>query len=397
MPTSDSDSRELDEDPAWRARVRSRLLAWYAREYRQLPWRNAPDAYSVLVSEMMLVQTTVVAVVPYYERFLARFPTVAALAQADAEDVLKAWEGLGYYRRARQLHEAARVIMREHSGKVPDDSKRLLALPGVGRYIAGAVLSMAYNRPAAIVEANSERVLARLIAWEGELSTARSRERLWRAAERLVSPVAPGRFNQALMDVGAAICIPRDPLCLVCPLTADCGARRMGRQGVLPRKAARPPVLEVFEACALVERAGRLLVVRRAAGGLWSGFWEFPTIHLRGADPAGRGFGEPVDLPEGVRRLTGIHTAAARPIRTIRFGVTRHRVLLTAHRATWLGGRLSPGPGLDRAAWVTPDALGGLAMGSAQRRLAATAHEELRIARSRRPRRAAPRRRSTGM
>ncbi len=361
-----------DEDRGWLERVRSALVDWYDRGHRPLPWRADRDPYRILVSEMMLVQTTVAAVVPYFERFLERFPTVRALAEADEGDVLKLWEGLGYYRRARQLHEAARVVVREHGGVVPDDPEAVRALPGVGRYIAGALLSFAFDRPAPIVEANTQRVLARLLAWPEDLKASATQARLWQAAERLVPASGAGRFNQAMMELGATVCTPRNPLCLVCPLAAECRARSKGLQDALPVKAARTAPLEVVESCALVVRDDRLLIVRRGNGRLWEGFWEFPTIHVSGADPAGRSFGEGVDLSEGVRRLTGVRVGVGPVVKTVRFGVTRHRVELSAHAARPLDGEPEPepGPGLIEARWEPREALAERPFGAASRRLA---------------------------
>ncbi len=365
---------ELDEapdlDPEWVGRVRRRLVDWYEGGHRELPWRADSDPYRILVSEMMLVQTTVAAVIPYFGRFLARFPTVEALAEADEGDVLKLWEGLGYYRRARQLQAAARAIVRDHGGAFPDDEEALQALPGVGRYIAGALRSFAFNRPAPIVEANTQRVLARWLAWGEALALPASQGRLWRAAGRLVPEEGAGRFNQAFIELGALVCTPRTPSCLVCPVAADCRARALGLQDALPVKAAKPPPLAVVEACALVAREdGRLLIVRRQPGGLWEGFWEFPTIHLAGADPAGRSHGGAVELGEGVLRLTGVRIRVGPLVQTIRFGVTKHRVELHAHDASAIGGEPTPGPGLDRVAWVPPSRLGDHPFGAAGRRL----------------------------
>lgn len=368
-----SSGPELSIQPDRVERIRRELLDWYARGHRDLPWRADRDAYRILVSETMLVQTTVAAVVPYFERFLRRFPDVFALADADEADVIKAWEGLGYYRRARQLHAAARAIARDHGGVVPDDLAGLLALPGVGRYIAGAVLSFAYDRPAPIVEANTQRVLARLLAWGEDLKTTRSQARLWDAAERLVSPDRPGDFNQAIMELGATVCTPKGPMCLICPIAPECSARAAGLQDRIPAASARPKPVDVEEACALVVRAGRLLVVRRGPGSLWEGFWEFPTIHQSGADPAGRSFGEPVGLEDGVRRLTGVPIRLAGPSHTIRFGVTKHRVTLVAHAAEGLGEPTRPGPGLVEAAWAGLADLEARTFGSASRRLVAWA------------------------
>jgi A/G-specific adenine glycosylase len=370
-PGEDARGREPDRDQAWVESVRSRLLAWYEQSHRDLPWRAEPDPYRVLVSEMMLVQTTVAAVIPYYERFLRKFPDVKALAEADEADVLKAWEGLGYYRRARQLHAAARMIVEAYGGVMPRDPDLVRALPGVGRYMAGAVLSFAFDLPEPIVEANTQRALARLLAWPGDLKASATQARLWQAAGRLVPVSRSGAFNQALMDLGAVICTPRSPSCLLCPLSSCCAARKLGLQDTLPVVVPRPPPLAVAEACALVVREERLLVVRRRAEGLWAGFWEFPTINLEGADPAGRSFGRPVSLAEGVERLTGIRAEIGPEVKRLNYTVTRHRVELRVHLGEGVSGEPRPGPGLSDARWVPPSALQELTFGSASRRLVA--------------------------
>ncbi len=349
--------------------MRQRLVAWYEGARRELPWRSNRDPYRILVSELMLVQTTVAAALPYFEKFLRRFPDIQALAAADQAEVLKAWEGLGYYRRARQLHAAARQVVRDHAGTIPDDPAAVRALPGVGRYIAGAVLSFAFDRPEPIVEANSQRVLARLLALRETITAGAGRERVWLAAGRLVPAQGAGTFNQALMELGALVCTPRQPSCLFCPLAQHCQARRLGLQDVIPRSTPRPKPAAVTEAAAVVLRRGQVLIVQRGPGRLWEDFWEFPTIHVDGADPAGRSFGSPVELAEGVRRLTGVRVAIGPPIATLRFGVTHHRVTLTAHRATALSGTLRPGPGLIDARWVEPERLSDYTFGSAGRRL----------------------------
>ncbi len=367
---------QLDGNPKWTAEVASRLTAWYAEAQRDLPWRADRDPYRILVSEMMLVQTTVVAVIPYFERFLRRFPDVAALAAADESEVLKAWEGLGYYRRARQLHASARMIVHEYSGTVPNEPDAVRALPGVGRYIAGAILSFAFDRPEPIVEANSQRVLVRLLAIEENLKAARTAERIWRAARRLVPAIGAGSFNQALMELGALVCSPREPGCLVCPLARLCEARRLGLQDQLPVTTPKPRPLSVKEACAIAVRDGRVLIVQRGRGGLWEQFWEFPTVHLEGVDPAGRSFGEPVDLAEGVRRLTGVVIDAGPALKAITYSVTNHRVNLSAYLAQARAGTLSPGPGLVDARWVEPAALSEYTFSSASRRLIAWIKEK---------------------
>ena len=362
-----------DADPEWVAGVRHGLAEWYEGGHRALPWRADRDAYRILVSETMLVQTTVAAVVPYFERFLSRFPTAEALAEADETDVLKAWEGLGYYRRARQLHAAAKAIVAEHGGHVPDDPDALLALPGVGRYIAGAVLSFAFDRPAPIVEANTQRVLARLIAWRDELGKSATQARLWTAAERLVPDEQPGRFNQAIMELGATVCTPGRPSCLLCPIASHCRARAEGIQDTIPAKLRRPETLDVEESCVVVRNpTGEVLIVRRAPGRLWEGFWEFPTLHISGADPAARSFDDDtIDLAEGIRRLTAIRPEIGPVLTTLRFGVTRHRVVMTVYEAQARSTKPKPGPGMDQAAWERPEGLSAYTFGSAQRKIIA--------------------------
>ncbi len=368
---------DCDEDAGWLENVRGRLLAWYGEEKRDLPWRADRDPYRILVSEVMLVQTTAAAVAAHFERFLRVFPDFGALAAAEEDAVVKAWEGLGYYRRARHLHEAARRVVTLHGGVMPDDPVAVRALPGVGRYMAGAILSQAFDLPEPILEANSQRVLARLLAWEGDVNTAATRARLWEAAARLVPPRRAGEFNQALMELGALVCGPRAPRCLACPLSALCEANRSGLQDALPKVGERPAPRGGSEACAVVASHGEVLVVRRKPPGLWAGFWEFPTIHLEGADPAGRSFGHPVELVEGVRRLTGINVRLGEKRRSSTYAVTNHRVVLEARSAIALSGAPVPGPGFSEARWVAPSALADLTLSAAGRRLASAVLADL--------------------
>ncbi|MGC8639113.1 MAG: A/G-specific adenine glycosylase [Isosphaeraceae bacterium] len=353
----------------WIESVQSKLVTWYHAAQRDLPWRKGDNPYEILVSEMMLVQTTVTAVIPLFERFIKRFPDPQSLAAATEVDVLKAWEGLGYYRRARQLQAAARIIVHEYGGKVPRDIAAVQSLPGVGRYITGAILSCAFDLPEPIVEANSQRVLARLLAWREDLNARTSRHWLWDVARQLVPSRDPGKFNQGLMDLGAMVCTPHTPSCLVCPLSACCESRRLGLQDVLPVNSPRPAPLMVIEACAVVVQDGAVLVVRRKEGGLWSKFWEFPTVNLDGADPAGRSFGHPVDLTEGIKRLTGIQVRLGPEVHTLTYTVTKHRVCLRVHFGEAVSGALTPGPGLTDARFVPPTALADLPLGSPTRKL----------------------------
>jgi A/G-specific adenine glycosylase len=276
---------------------------------------------------------------------------------------------LGYYRRARQLHAAARIIVGAHAGLIPNDAVAVRALPGVGRYVAGAILSFAFDRPEAIVEANSQRVLVRLLAVREPSRTAWAHQRIWQAAERLVPASGAGTFNQALMELGALVCAPQKPACLVCPLARLCEARRLGIEDRVPVSTPKPPPLAVTEAGVVVVREGRVLVVQRGAGGLWEQFWEFPTVHLEGVDPAGRSLGTGVDLAEAVRRFTGIGVRIGPPVKTIAYSVTNHRVKLNVHLAQALSGTLKAGPGLIDARWIEPARLGEFTFSSAGRKL----------------------------
>jgi A/G-specific adenine glycosylase len=247
----------------------------------------------------------------------------------------------------------------------------------VGPYIAGAVLSCAFDRPAPIVEANTQRVLARLLAWDAPLGSSMTTRRLWEAAARLVPADRPGRFNQALMDLGALICTPVAPRCLVCPLAAWCEGRRRGEQDRLPVKASRAEVSAVAETAVVVEQGGRWLMVRRAEGGLWAGFWEFPTVHEAGPDPAGRRGTTFGAAPEtALRDLTGLdlRLEPGPPVTSLTYGVTRYRVTLTVRRGEAVGRPSDlmprPGPGFDAAEWLSPEQMAGVSRSAATRRVA---------------------------
>ena len=267
--------------------LRRALLRWYRRNRRELPWRSTRDPYRVWVSEIMLQQTQVATATPYYERFVARFPTVRALARAPLDRVLAAWSGLGYYRRARHLHEAAGIVVREHAGRVPSEPRAFAALPGVGRYTAGAVLSMGFGAPLPVLDGNVARVLARLRARPLSIRRPADARALWAMAEELLAPASPGDWNQALMELGATVCTPRAPRCDACPLRAWCRARASGRPERFPPAAPRRAVEHVRRAVVRVEHRGRVLVVRRR-GALLAGLWEPPGVDLAAGEDAAR-------------------------------------------------------------------------------------------------------------
>jgi A/G-specific adenine glycosylase len=270
------------------------LLDWYKKNKRDLPWRKTRDPYRTWVAEVMLQQTRVDTVIPYYERFLKRFPDVRALARARVDSVLKAWENLGYYSRARHLHEAARVVARQFGGEIPSEMENLRKLPGVGAYTAGAILSIAFGRRFAAVDGNVIRVLARLFAIEDPVDGSKAKKRIWGIAERLVPASEPGHYNQALMDLGSGICTPRSPTCPACPLAAVCKARKKGNQELIPAKKRAAAVPHREAAVALIRNdRGEILLVKRPGRGLLGGLWSFPGGALKEGDA----------LSSGLRRL----------------------------------------------------------------------------------------------
>jgi A/G-specific adenine glycosylase len=257
--------------------VARRLLPWFRRHRRDLPWRRTRDPYAIWISEAMLQQTQVATVIPYYERFMRRFPNVQALAAAPPDDVLRMWSGLGYYARGRNLHAAAKAIVGEFGGEVPADVASLRTLPGVGAYTAGAVSSIAFGKRAAVVDGNVARVIARLFAIRGDLRGPATRRRIWEMAEAMLPRRSCGDFNQALMELGAMVCVPSGPACLVCPLRAGCRANRLGATDVIPRSATRATVRAETHVVVAIDCAGKWLFVRRPEDGLWGGLWELPS------------------------------------------------------------------------------------------------------------------------
>src|SRR6188768_3339922 len=257
--------------------LHQRLLGWFSAEARDLPWRWTRDLYRIWISEIMLQQTQVVTVVGYFQRFVARFPDVRALAAADEHDVLRLWEGLGYYRRARQLHAAARQIVSVHDGEFPATFAEVVALPGIGRYTAGAILSIGRDVKLPILEANTVRVLSRLTAFRGDTTSPQGQKFLWRIAEELLPDDSVGNFNQALMELGATICTPRSPACLLCPVSALCPTRKAGLQEEIPAAKKPKDFQDVTEAAIVLRRRdGRVLLRLHKPGERWAGLWDFP-------------------------------------------------------------------------------------------------------------------------
>jgi len=259
--------------------VRSKLLRWYDREARDLPWRRTKDPYAIWVSEVMLQQTRVETVVPYYQRFVERFPTLRALAEADEDAVLSLWSGLGYYRRARHLHRGVREVVARYGGAVPEDAGARLGLPGVGRYTAGAIGSIAFDKEEPVVDGNVSRVLCRLHGVDTPLGTAETDDRLWEEAEQLVIGSRPGDLNQALMELGATVCTPKRPSCGRCPLVDDCSAFANRETERLPVKGKRKAARRVRLAAVVATRGrgpGREVWLTKGDAALFGGLWSVP-------------------------------------------------------------------------------------------------------------------------
>ncbi len=333
----------LDEFDA--VELRRRLFAWHRRHARSLPWKEHPEAYRIWISEIMLQQTTVAAVIPYYERFLRRFPDVRALADADEAEVLKLWEGLGYYSRARNLHRAARVIMTEHAGRFPQSPAELQTLPGIGRYTAGAIASFAFDARAPIVEANTLRLYCRLLGYSGDPRSSAGQDVLWRFAESLLPARGSGRVNQALMDLGAILCTPIDPRCDECPLSGLCRARAEGSQASIPAPKPRPAVTALQDIAVAIRDRGRVLVRQRQAKERWAGLWDFPRWTSEIPIPAIKTESPPSPglsrrIVDEIAARTGLEVVVGPLAKIVRHAVTRYRIELFCFLAEKVGGRL---------------------------------------------------------
>jgi A/G-specific adenine glycosylase len=342
-----------------------RLLDWYSRHARSLPWRDHPDPYAVWVSEIMLQQTQVAAVIPYFERWMARFPTLESLAESPQEHILQIWEGLGYYSRARNLHRAAQVVVHEHNGQIPAERKLLEKLPGIGRYTAAAIASMAFGRDEAALDGNIRRVLARLFDLRLPARSLEGERQLWALAEAHLPPGRAGDYNQALMDLGATICTPRQPDCEVCPLSDLCQARTLGVQAERPVPVPRRTQPHYTVAAAIIQRDDKVLIAQRPANGLLGGMWEFPGGKLEPGE----------DLVTALRREIREELDAS-VTGECHFGEYRHaythfKVTLHAFRCRLASESNEPRPvEADGLAWELPAALAEYPMGKIDRQIA---------------------------
>lgn len=324
-------------------RLRRKLTDWYDRHRRELPWRDETDPYRVWISEVMLQQTQVTTVVPYYERFLRRFPTLAYLAAASLDDVLKAWEGLGYYARARNLHAAARQVMVDCGGRLPESYDGLRYLPGFGDYTAGAVASIAFGERVPAVDGNVKRVLTRLFAIADDVAQSGTARRLRAIAADLVPVDRPGDFNQALMELGATLCTPTSPRCLLCPVDAECEGLARGINESLPVKAPRRERPHHDVTAAVIRRDdGYLLIAQRKPEAMLGGLWEFPGGKCQPGESLAN------CLRREIREELGMEIEVGQYLTTIQHGYTHFRISLHVFECRHLDGDPSA---LDCADW----------------------------------------------
>jgi A/G-specific adenine glycosylase len=350
------------------AALAPRLLRWFAAHARDLPWRRTRDPYAIWVSEIMLQQTQVATVIPYWERWLRELPSIESVARADSARIHKLWEGLGYYTRVRNLQRAAQQIVVRHGGRFPPEFADVLALAGIGRYTAGAICSIAFNQPTPLLDGNVIRVLTRLLGLPGDPRQRETNAQLWQLAEALVRAAAEGQrqadgeqracsqLNQALMELGALVCLPRAPRCEQCPAASLCVARAQGQPEAFPRQAPRPVATRKHIFAFVVHRRGRFLVRQRREGVVNAHLWEFPSVELD-HEPA-----TPVSV---AATLFGRAPERVESWCVIQHAITRYRIRLEVFQA-----HLPPRTGLaDGLAWRTLEQLEALAFSSAHRKI----------------------------
>ena len=350
------------------------LLRWYDANRADRPWRRHPTPYHIWLAEVMLQQTQVDTVIPYYERFLAAFPSLEDLAAASLDDMLKLWEGLGYYSRARNLHRAARIVAAEMNGQLPSAAADLMRLPGIGRYTAGAISSIAFGQPVPILDGNLTRIFTRLQDIDGDIRQRESQEALWRLAEDWLPRERPGDYNQALMELGQRICRPRQPRCDICPIREHCKSYAAGTQSLRPHKSKRPAIPH-FDVCAglIRDQRGHLLIAQRPLDGLLGGLWEFPG----GKRQAGESL--KACLARELREELAIEVEVGERFTLVKHAFTHFRITLHAFDCRYLGA-LPPHaePQAIEAlawAWARLDELDDYSFGKADRMVIAALRE----------------------
>jgi len=330
--------------------IQKSLLGWYRKERRDLPWRRSRDPYAIWVSEIMLQQTQVITVLPYFDRWMKAFPTVEDLASAPESKVLKLWEGLGYYSRAKNLKKAAALVADQYAGQLPSTRKEILALPGIGPYTAGAILSIAFGLRAPVLDGNVKRVLSRLRRLNENGKTSKSEKILWAEAERLLPDEDVGDFNQALMELGAQVCLPQKPQCMICPLKKNCQALLQGDVENFPPPKPQPVIQKIEVSAAVLFQRGKVYIQQRGEKGLMAGLWEFPGGKIEEDE-------SPEDcILREIREELGLEMEIEEKMTTIRHSYTQFRVTLHVFKGRLLSGNLTP-TACQNWKWVWPKKL----------------------------------------
>lgn len=340
-----------------------RLLEWYDRHARRLPWRDEPTPYRVWISEIMLQQTQVRTVLPYFERWMKRFPTLQDLAAASEQEVLQTWEGLGYYSRARHLLQAARIVSSQYNGQLPSRREQLEDLPGIGRYTAGAIASIAFGQDEAALDGNIRRVLARLLNVAIPAHSPEGEKALWALARETLPPGRAGDYNQALMDLGSSICVPHAPACLICPLADLCAAREMGVQEERPVLKAKSAIPHYIVTAAVIHRDGQVLIAHRPEKGLLGGMWEFPGGKIEPGETL------PECLRREIREELGVEIQVEEAFGVYQHGYTHFKVTLHAFCCSLTDGE-PQALEASEIRWTVPDELQNFPMGKIDRQIA---------------------------
>ncbi|WP_420641599.1 A/G-specific adenine glycosylase [Candidatus Leptofilum sp.] len=355
--------------------IQNALLDWWDVDHADLPWRRSKNPYAIWVSEIMLQQTQIATVIPYFERWMTRFPTVQALAEAPLDDVLKLWEGLGYYSRARNLHAAAQAVVQDWNGRLPQTAADLMKLKGIGHYTAGAVASIAFDEPAPVLDGNVIRVLSRLTDLPEDVTQTATKNNLWQLAEQLVPAARPGDFNQALMELGQKICLPAKPMCLLCPLSAHCLARRRGTQLERPVRPPRKRTPHYDVVAGIIwakdakigDPAAKFLIAQRPFDGLLGGLWEFPGGKQEDGETLTQA------LVREIEEELAMQIEVGEFVTKIKHAYTHFRITLHAFHARHLTG--SPQHlGVANHAWVTLADLDKYAFAVTDRKIIAALH-----------------------
>ena len=314
--------------------LRKELLKWYQAHHRDLPWRRSNNPYRIWVSEVMLQQTQVRTVLDYYRRFITKFPNIKRLAESDMEAVLKAWEGMGYYARARNLHRAANIVLQDYGGRIPQQWEAFHSLPGVGDYIAAAVLSIAFNQPHAVVDGNVKRLLARLFRIHAPVNRTGSHRRFKEAAGKLLDCRQPGNFNQAMMELGAVICKPRNPLCDFCPINEHCRAFATRQVAAFPKRQKTKATPQYHIAVGVIFKNERVLITRRKTEGLLGGLWEFPGGKIKDGESA-----QSACIRE-IKEEVNLDVQIERHLTTVKHAYTHFKIVMEVFCCRYHSGRV---------------------------------------------------------